>query len=630
MASDSSDRDAKDALSKLLQMGMVAEYQNEFEILINRVTGISQSLLTSFYISRLKLELQRELWRSRPTTLGEAFSLAHIAEARFEESVKNHFGSSKYEDPQGALSKLLQLGMVDDYQREFEKLMNRVTDIPDSLLISFYISGLKLNLQHELFVSRPTTLGDAFSLARITEAHFEAITEKEQNIKEKADTTLSMSSEEALPVVKGPLDDSKDTILSLRSEDLNFKIQEKVVEYVRALNVAPLEVVFAEPVDEVRGKFAEFSKDKGCVQKVLSATKLPEGGNSHSAYSPYHLEGKVIFKGVRNVTPWAADGGRRKKVKCYVQGSGRGKRLLVALLFAGVLFMASDGIDRDAKDAVSKLLQMGTVAEYQNEFEILVHRVTGISQSLLTSFYIFGLKLELQRELWRSRSTTLGEAFSVARIIEARFEEIDDFQREFKKLMNRVTGIPDSLLIFFYISGLNLNLQHELLVARPTTLGDAFFLARITEARFEAIVEKEQNIKEKADTTQSLPSEEVSPVVKGPLDASEDTLLSSQSEDLNFKIQEKTVEYVRTLNAAPLEVVFAEPVDEVRGKFAEFSKDKGCVEKVLSATKLPEGGNSHSAYSPYHLEGKVIFEGVGNITPWAADGGRRKKVKCYV
>ncbi|GKC94322.1 hypothetical protein Tco_1159764, partial [Tanacetum coccineum] len=248
MASDNSDRDAKDALSKLLQMGMVAEYQNEFEILINRVTGISQSLLTSFYISRLKLELQRELWRSRPTTLGEAFSLAHIAEARTQ-----------------------------------------------------------THQQHELLVSRPIMLGDAFSLAHNIEARFEEIAEKEQNIKEKANTTLSLSSEEALPVVKGPLDDSEDTLLSLRSEDLNFKIQEKVVEYVRALNAAPLELVFAEPVDE-----------------------LPEGGNSHSAYSPYHLEGKVIFKGVRNVTPWAADGGRRKKVKRYVQGSGRGKMLLVA------------------------------------------------------------------------------------------------------------------------------------------------------------------------------------------------------------------------------------------------------------------------------------------------------------
>ncbi|GJY93778.1 retrotransposon-related protein [Tanacetum coccineum] len=93
--------------------------------------------------------------------------------ARFEESVRNCFGSSEYEDPNGALSKLLQLGTVKDYQREFEKLMNQARDIPDSLLISFYISGLKLHLQREFLVSRPTTLGDAFSLSLITEARLE-------------------------------------------------------------------------------------------------------------------------------------------------------------------------------------------------------------------------------------------------------------------------------------------------------------------------------------------------------------------------------------------------------------------------------------------------------------------------
>nr|GEX74556.1 Ty3/gypsy retrotransposon protein [Tanacetum cinerariifolium] len=93
--------------------------------------------------------------------------------APFEESVKNRFGPSKYEDPQGALSKLLQLGSVEDYQNEFEKLMNRVVDIPETLLISFYISRLKLSIQHELLVAKQVTLGDAFSLYRVTTARLD-------------------------------------------------------------------------------------------------------------------------------------------------------------------------------------------------------------------------------------------------------------------------------------------------------------------------------------------------------------------------------------------------------------------------------------------------------------------------
>ncbi|GJS31929.1 hypothetical protein Tco_0492549 [Tanacetum coccineum] len=145
-------------------------------------------------------------------------------------------------------------------------------------------------------------------------------------------------------------------------------------------------------------------------------------------------------------------------------------------------------------------------------------------------------------------------------------------------------------------------------------LGDAFSLAHNIEARFEEIAEKEQNIKEKANTTLTFPSEEASPVVKGPLNASEDTLLSLRM------VLARPVDEVSSV----IEDVF--DIDEsnvegmqVRDKFAEFFEDKGSVEKVLSATKLPKGGNSHSSYSPYHLEDKVNFEGMGNVTPWAAN-----------
>ncbi|GKF79666.1 hypothetical protein Tco_0235234, partial [Tanacetum coccineum] len=53
--------------------------------------------------------------------------------------------------------------------------------------------------------------------------------------------------------------------------------------------------------------------------------------------------------------------------------------------------MASDGSDQDTRYALSNLLQMGTVAEYEN--------------------------------LLRARHTTLGEGFALARITEARFED---------------------------------------------------------------------------------------------------------------------------------------------------------------------------------------------------------------
>ncbi|GJR52182.1 serine hydrolase FSH [Tanacetum coccineum] len=262
------------------------------------------------------------------------------------------------QDARYTLSKLLQRGTVAEYESEFLMLIKRVTGISKSLLKSFYISRLKPLLQCALLRLAPTTLGEAFSIARIMDARFEAIAEKEQNIKEKVDTTLSLPSDEASPMVKGRLHASQDTFLFLRSEDPNFKIQENGVKYVRALNVVPLEVVFTGPVDEVssviedvdidesnvkgmhvRDKFAEFFEDKGSMENVLSATKLPKGGNSHSTYSPYHLEDKVNFEGMGNITPWATKVGRRKKVKCYVQGSGRRKRKKVIRRGSGRRFV---------------------------------------------------------------------------------------------------------------------------------------------------------------------------------------------------------------------------------------------------------------------------------------------------
>nr|GEU87133.1 myosin heavy chain-related protein [Tanacetum cinerariifolium] len=151
-------------------------------------------------------------------------------------------------------------------------------------------------------------------------------------------------------------------------------------------------------------------------------------------------------------------------------------------MFFELLFIESDGSDQDArytlskllqrgtvaeyetratearfaKDALSKLLQKGTVAEYQNAFEMLISQVTSESEFLLTTIYISGLKV----------ATTLREAFSLACIIEAPFEVI----------------------------------VHE----------------------EKATAEKEQSIKETTDTITSLQSEVASLKAKGSLDANKE------------------------------------------------------------------------------------------------------------
>nr|GLL16803.1 uncharacterized protein LOC112097934 [Ipomoea trifida] len=65
---------------------------------------------------------------------------------------------------------------------------------------------------------------------------------------------------------------------------------------------------------------------------------------------------------------------------------------------------------------------------------------------------------------------------------------IADFQTEFEKLMNKVTGIQEPLLIFFFVGGLKPNLRREMLIAKPQSLLEAFKLAKAFEVRHEEIV----------------------------------------------------------------------------------------------------------------------------------------------
>ncbi|CAA0816385.1 Unknown protein, partial [Striga hermonthica] len=68
--------------------------------------------------------------------------------------------------------------MTEDYQAEFECLMNKVTSISGPVLISVFIAGLKADIQRELLISMPKTLVEAFALARVYESRYAEATPK--------------------------------------------------------------------------------------------------------------------------------------------------------------------------------------------------------------------------------------------------------------------------------------------------------------------------------------------------------------------------------------------------------------------------------------------------------------------
>nr|GLL22031.1 uncharacterized protein LOC112097934 [Ipomoea trifida] len=76
-------------LAKLTQKGSVADFQTEFEKLMNKVTGIQEPLLISFFVGGLKPNLRREMLIAKPQSLLEAFKLAKAFEVRHEEIVRD-------------------------------------------------------------------------------------------------------------------------------------------------------------------------------------------------------------------------------------------------------------------------------------------------------------------------------------------------------------------------------------------------------------------------------------------------------------------------------------------------------------------------------------------------------------
>lgn len=85
----------------------------------------------------------------------------------FSEELWSRFGPTDCEDFDEALSKIRQTGDLRDYQREFEKLGNRVQGWTQKALVGTFMGGLKSEIADGIRMFKPKTLKDAISLARM-------------------------------------------------------------------------------------------------------------------------------------------------------------------------------------------------------------------------------------------------------------------------------------------------------------------------------------------------------------------------------------------------------------------------------------------------------------------------------
>ena len=72
--------------------------------------------------------------------------------------------------------------------------------------------------------------------------------------------------------------------------------------------------------------------------------------------------------------------------------------------------------------ALTKLHQIGTVKEYQTEFEKLGNHTKGLSNDLCRSCFISGLKDAIRSEVKMFSPNTMMEALGLAKLVEDKME----------------------------------------------------------------------------------------------------------------------------------------------------------------------------------------------------------------
>ncbi|KAJ8749838.1 hypothetical protein K2173_013241 [Erythroxylum novogranatense] len=85
----------------------------------------------------------------------------------FVEELWSRFGPTDCEDFDESLSKIRQIGSLRDYQREFERLGNRVRGWTQRALVGTFMGGLKPEIVDGIRMFKPKSLKEAISLARM-------------------------------------------------------------------------------------------------------------------------------------------------------------------------------------------------------------------------------------------------------------------------------------------------------------------------------------------------------------------------------------------------------------------------------------------------------------------------------
>ncbi|XP_052876295.1 uncharacterized protein LOC128282166 [Gossypium arboreum] len=88
---------------------------------------------------------------------------------RFRECCHVRFGPPMSNNPLGELANLRQIGTVEEYQRQFQSLQAKTTDLKPRQQVNLFIAGLVEELRIDIEMQQPGNLGVAMNMARTLE-----------------------------------------------------------------------------------------------------------------------------------------------------------------------------------------------------------------------------------------------------------------------------------------------------------------------------------------------------------------------------------------------------------------------------------------------------------------------------
>jgi hypothetical protein len=84
-------------------------------------------------------------------------------------AIQVRIGKGSYDNLMENLSKLKQIGLLEEYKTQFELLANRVLRLSNSHKLSIFLKGLRDDIRVPVMMFNPKTLNDAYVLARMEE-----------------------------------------------------------------------------------------------------------------------------------------------------------------------------------------------------------------------------------------------------------------------------------------------------------------------------------------------------------------------------------------------------------------------------------------------------------------------------